>query len=240
MLAEVVLFGSQAERVGDRLRGRWIDVESGLGRKVLVGAMLVVAVTLMIWAGVRNGRERKLAQQAEEDKKVIVLGKSGGAGTGAREEGDSTEAKLQGKAAPAFTLVDLDGKKVSLADYKGKPVMVNFWATWCAPCKLEMPWLAEFQKRYADQGFVILGIASDDAPKNVVAATAKKLGVTYPVLLTDGKVEEPYGGVGYMPESFYVDRTGKVLIETAGITDGQGGKDQIEANVKRLIASGGQ
>ena len=137
---------------------------------------------------------------------------------------------------PAFTLVDVEGKKVSLADYKGKPVLVNFWATWCAPCKLEMPWFEEFHKKYAD--LVILGIAADDAPKAAIVATAKKLGVDYSVLLVNDQVTAAYGGVEYLPETFYVGRDGKVMLETAGMSDNAGGKDEIEANIRKLIATG--
>ena len=216
-------------------------VNSGIRNKALVLAMLVLGITLMIWAGVHNARERRLAQQAEDEKHVIQLQKAGANRLDTTDDtGDSTEAKLTGKPAPAFALVDLNGKKVSLADFKGKPVMINFWATWCGPCKLEMPWLEEFHQRYAPQGLVILGIASDEAPKGLVQATAKKLGVTYPILLTDTKVEQPYGGVETLPESFYVDRAGNVAIETAGMKDGQGGKDFIEANLKKIIASPAQ
>jgi thiol-disulfide isomerase/thioredoxin len=204
-------------------------------RKLLVVAVMIVGITLMIWAGVHNARERKLAQQEADAKQVIQLKKSGSAD--APSDGDATEAKLTGKLAPGFSLVDLTGKKVSLKDYKGKPVMVNFWATWCGPCKLEMPWLEQFHQQYGPQGLVILGIASDDVPKNLVESTAKKLGVTYPILLTDHKVEDPYGGVESLPESFYVGRDGKILIETAGMQDGQGGKDMIEANLKKIMAS---
>ena len=200
--------------------------------------MLVVGITLMIWAGVHNARERRLAQQAEDEKHVIQLQKAGAARVDVDDDsGGSTEAKLTGKPAPGFTLVDLNGKKVSLKDFKGKPVMVNFWATWCGPCKLEMPWLEQFHQQYGPQGLVILGIASDEAPKSLVESTARKLGVTYPILLTDEQVEKPYGGIDTLPESFYVDRAGNVAIETAGMRDGQGGKDLIEANLKKIIAS---
>ena len=88
------------------------------------------------------------------------------------------------------------------------------------------------------QGLVILGVSTDDAGKDVVAKTAKKLGVTYPILLKDNKVEDAYD-VEFDPESFYVDPTGKVMLATAGIPS-QGGKDEIEANIKKLIAAGGQ
>ena len=101
------------------------------------------------------------------------------------------QPKMQGKQAPDFTLETLDGKKVSLSDYKGRPVLVNFWATWCGPCKVEMPWFEEFRKQYAAQGFEILGLADDvDAGKEKIAKVAEKTGVTYPILMTDGKVQD--------------------------------------------------
>ncbi|WP_232298794.1 TlpA disulfide reductase family protein [Granulicella tundricola] len=205
---------------------------------ILVG--LVVVVTVLIWAGVHNARERRLAMQslqAQQASRVALIPEAAGKG-GAAENPDAP--KMQGKVAPGFSLVDLDGKKVSLASFKGKPVLINFWATWCAPCKLEMPWFEEFHQKYASQGLVILGIAADEAGKDVIASTARKLGVTYPVLLKTDEVETAYGGVDYLPESFYVDKTGKVFLETAGMNDDAGGKDEIEANIKKLIAAGGQ
>ncbi len=208
------------------------------GRAIAVLGSTIIALALLIWAGVHNMRERRLQQQ-----QVILLPKSaaekaGGAADPSAGGGDGLEPKMVGKQAPDFTLVDLNGKKVSLADFKGKPVMLNFWATWCAPCKLEMPWLEEFHQKYAPQGLVILGVASDQADKSTIANTARKLGVTYPILLTNGKVEDSFGGIDYMPESFYIDRSGKVALQTAGITgEGQGGKDEIEANLKKLLDS---
>ncbi len=199
-----------------------------------VVAAMAASITLLIWAGVHNGRERRLAMQQAQEKAAsqMTLVPASAAPS------DDVTPKLQGKPAPGFTLVDLDGKKVSLADFKGKPVLVNFWATWCGPCKLEMPWFQEFSQKYASQGLVILGLAADDAGKTVIASTAKKSGVTYPILLADDKVEEAYGGVDYLPETFYVDRSGKVVLETAGITSEDGGKDEIEAHIKKLVAGG--
>jgi thiol-disulfide isomerase/thioredoxin len=206
-------------------------------RTASVIALMAASVTLLVWAGVHNARDRRLEaqkiQQAQANKVELMPGSQAEGSAG-----QDPAPKLQGKVAPGFTLVDLQGKKVSLADYKGKPVLVNFWATWCGPCKLEMPWFEEFSKKYQPQGLVILGLAADDAGKSVIADTARKSGVTYPILLADDKIEEAYGGVDYLPESFYVDRQGKVLIETAGVSSEGGGKDEIEANIRKLVAGG--
>ena len=196
-------------------------------RTALVVIVLVVGISLMLWAGWHNLRERRLAlQKAQENRVVLTPAPAAG-----NAEGDAAP-QLRGKVAPAFTLVTLDGKKISLADYKGRPVLVNFWATWCVPCKLEMPWFAEFRTKYQGQGLEILGIAEDDAGKDEIAKSAKKLGATYPILLTDGKIATAYGGIDVLPMSFYVDSKGVVQQQTAGL----GSKDEVEANIKKLIA----
>lgn len=198
-------------------------------RFALVIGVMIVGISIMLWAGWHNLRERRLAMQRAQENHVTLTPAPGGT---ASAESQGPELNLRGKAAPGFALTTLDGKKVSLADYKGRPVLVNFWATWCAPCKLEMPWFEQFHAQYAGQGFEILGIAEDDAGKDEIAKAAKKLGVTYPILLTDGKVAPKYGGIDYLPMSFYVGRDGVVVEETAGL----GSKDQIEANIKKIVA----
>jgi glutathione peroxidase-family protein len=98
-----------------------------------------------------------------------------------------------------------------------------------------MPWFEEFRKQYQAEGFEILGLADDvDAGKDAIAKVAQKAGVTYPILLTDGKVQDAYGGLDVLPMSFYIDRNGVIVEQTAGL----GSKGQIEANIKKTIASG--
>ncbi|HMH11926.1 MAG TPA: redoxin domain-containing protein [Edaphobacter sp.] len=211
-------------------------------RSALVLGMMVVGISLLLWAGWHNLRERRLAmQRAQESRIVLVPEKAAGAAAGSSASSGSAEQSpvegyhLRGKAAPKFVLTDLEGKKVSLADYKGRAVLVNFWATWCGPCKVEMPWFEEFRKQYASQGFEILGLTDDvDAGKEMIGKVARKAGVSYPILLTDGKVQTAYGGLDVLPMSFYVDRNGIVVEETAGL----GSKDEIEAHIKKTIASG--
>jgi thiol-disulfide isomerase/thioredoxin len=216
------------------IAGRILNVK----RNGLVFGVMVVGIALLLWAGWHNLRARRLAmQQAQENHIVLTPDKAGSSAEADSQSPEAEAMQMRGKVAPAFTLVTLDGKKVSLSDFKGKPVLVNFWATWCGPCKVEMPWFEEFNKQYSAQGLVILGLADDvDAGKEAIAKVAHKTGVTYPILLTDGKVQKSYapGGMDYLPMSFYIDKTGVVVEETAGL----GGKDEIEAHIKKTIASG--
>jgi thiol-disulfide isomerase/thioredoxin len=204
-------------------------------RKALILLVMIVGISLLLWSGWHNLRERKLAmERLNATHATLIPEKDAGSGS-SQQQVPSDVPMLTGKTAPGFVLTSIDGKKVSLGDYKGRPVLVNFWATWCAPCKLEMPWFEEFRKQYASQGFEILGVTDDaDAGKDVIAKAAQKAGVSYPILLADDKVEKAYGGLDYLPMSFYVDRNGVVVEETAGL----GTKDEIEANIKKVIASG--
>ena len=206
-----------------------------MARRVAVLVAMLAVIGLFIWAGVFNYRSRReRVEQARRNQVTLV--KDGDTSPEAAPNEQGTE--LRGKAAPGFTLTSTDGKKVSLADLKGKPVVVNFWATWCAPCKLEMPWFQEFSQKYKSDGLVVLGLSQDDletVPKDQIVATAKKLGVNYTILLPDEKVAKAYGGVDYLPETFYVGKDGTVLAETSGAPS----KDQMEANIRKAIGTGG-
>jgi peroxiredoxin len=141
---------------------------------------------------------------------------------------------LQGKPAPDFALHALDGQTVHLSDFRGKGVLLNFWATWCQPCKIEMPWFAELQKQYGPQGLQIVGVAMDDASPKEIGEFAHDLGVNYPILLGKEEVGNAYGGVQFLPATFYIGRDGKVVDKVFGLK----GRGEIEDSIKKALAEG--
>lgn len=141
--------------------------------------------------------------------------------------------QMKDGVAPDFTLQSLDGKTVRLSDFRGKAVLLNFWATWCSPCKIEMPWFVELQKQYGPGGLQVVGVAMDDASTKEIADFAKEMGVNYPVLIGKESVGDAYGGVQFLPENFYIDRNGKVLDRAFGLK----GRGEIEDEIKRIVAS---
>lgn len=206
---------------------------------------MIAALGLMVWSGFKEYQRRKLQAEHAPQLALVPDGQAPPT-TSAGGTGDAMPQPqpMKGKAAPAFTLVDLNGKKVSLADYKGKAVLLNFWATWCGPCKLEIPWIIKLRDQYKSQGFEVLGIESDNFdtdPKALasykagVVKSATALGINYPVLLEGDTISEPYGGLDGLPNSFYVDRNGVVTAQIIGLAD----RDEIEANIKKALASGG-
>jgi len=136
-----------------------------------------------------------------------------------------------GTPAPDFTLETLDGKNVSLSSLRGKAVVVNFWATWCGPCKIETPWLVELQNQYGAQGLQIVGVAMDDSGKDEIARFAKDMGMNYPVVLGKEAVGQAYGGVDALPESFFVGRDGKIVDKIMGLE----GRSEIEDAIKKAL-----
>lgn len=143
----------------------------------------------------------------------------------------SLVGEIKGAQAPDFELVSLDGSKVKLSDFKGKAVVLNFWATWCAPCKVEMPWFVDLQKHYGSEGLTILGVAMDDSDPQKIAQFASEMGVNYPVLIGTNKVSEQYGDVEYLPTTFYINRQGKIVGKVAGLI----GKAEIEDDARKAL-----
>jgi peroxiredoxin len=208
-------------------------------RNAAVLLILLAVLAALIFAGVRNFERRK-RDAANQPMQVQLIpatpGDSTAAPSSSNPDSEDGMKDLRGKPAPAFTLTSLDGQKVSLSDYKGKAVLVNFWAVWCAPCKVEMPWFAEFRQKYAAQGFEVLGIATDAPTKDEMLKVTARAGVNYPILPADTKVGDAFGGIDYLPESFYIGRDGKIVEETSGLAS----KDEVEANIKKALATQGQ
>ena len=120
--------------------------------------------------------------------------------------------------APSFEGKTLDGQTVRLADLKGKVVLVNFWATWCGPCRLEVPELAKLYQTYKDQGFVVLGMSLDSQPESYVSTEAKRMGADYPIVVVGEMGGESWGGIEAIPTSFLLDRQGRVDRMLQGYT----------------------
>jgi thiol-disulfide isomerase/thioredoxin len=133
--------------------------------------------------------------------------------------------------APDFALESLDGKTTHLSDFRGKTVLLNFWATWCGPCKIEMPWFVDFQKQYGTQGLQIVGVAMDDASKEDIAKFAKDMGVNYPILIGKEAVGDQYGGVPALPETFLIGRDGKIVDKIIGLR----GKAEIADSIQEAL-----
>ena len=130
-------------------------------------------------------------------------------------------AACDAKAKPGeldITLKDFSGKDISLADYKGKVILLNFWATWCPPCKHEIPWFIEFQAKYGGQGFVALGVSTDDGPDEL-RQFASEFSVNYPLLVgrDNNRIEQAYGPIWALPVSVFITRDGSVCRKFIGM-----------------------
>src|SRR6476661_6100772 len=141
--------------------------------------------------------------------------------------------KMQGQPAPDFSLASLDGKTLKLSDYRGKAVLLNFWATWCEPCKIEMPWFVDLQRKYGPQGLQVFGVAMDDASPKDISDFAQKMGVNYPIVIGKEEVGTLYGGVQFLPSTFFISRDGKVVDRVFGLVS----RSEIESNIQRALSS---
>jgi peroxiredoxin len=135
------------------------------------------------------------------------------------------------KAAPELDLQDSVGKLVSLKDYRGKIVVLDFWATWCHGCKEEIPWFAEFERKYSDKGLSVIGVSLDEDGWKVVKPFTKAMAVSYRIVLGNDSTAKEYG-VGSMPDTFIIDRDGRIAATYMGVVD----KNNFEKNVQELLA----
>lgn len=179
----------------------------GRGRNPL--ALLVVAIVAagMLYIGLH------MARRSDGPEAPAILGKS--------------------TPAPDFTLDKLNGGTLKLSDLRGKAVLLNFWATWCGPCKIETPWLVEMQNQYGSQGLQVVGVAMDDSGKDEIESFAKEMGMNYPILLGKEAVGDEYGGVPALPESFFIGRDGKIVDRIIGLK----GRAEIEDSIKKALGT---
>ena len=181
---------------------------------ILVTLGVLGLLALMVWA----------------DRKFPAAGR-----TPANASTTASEASM-----PSIVMKDLNDRDVTLAQYKGQVVLVNFWATWCAPCKIEIPWMIEFQNKYKARGFTILGLSMDDEGKKVVApflqnerfdVNGQKEAMNYPILLGDYTIAEQFGGVIGLPTSMLFTREGKKIKTIVGLVN----HDDIEKAITSLL-----
>lgn len=136
--------------------------------------------------------------------------------------------------APEFVLPDLKGNPVDLASLRGKAVVLNFWASWCGPCRREMPWFIDFQKEYGPRGLQIIGVSMDEGGRDAIIPVVRKMGVNYVVVLGNDHVSSLYGGLQILPTTYYIAPDGSVRAFVYGVVS----KSEVEHDIRDVLGSG--
>ena len=158
-----------------------------------------------------------------------------GCSSGARTvKAASIRPASERKPAPDFALKDADGRTVHLSDYKGKVVLLDFWATWCGPCRMEIPWFIEMQRQNRDRGFEVLGVSMDDNGWEDVKPFLAEMKVNYRIVIGNDATAEVYGGVESLPTTFLIDREGRIAVVHVGLTS----RKDIQDGVEQLLQAG--
>lgn len=146
----------------------------------------------------------------------------------------TAQSVKEGEPAPDFELKDADGKSLKLSDYKGKVVLLNFWATWCGPCRIEIPWFIDFERAYRDRGFAVLGVSFDEDGWEAVKPYLAASKINYRIVVGDEKVDKAYGGsegVASLPMSYMIGRDGKIASVHVGLVP----KKDYEDDIQKLL-----
>ena len=197
---------------------------AGTGRKwTAVTAMALAAgMTLLAFPAPRSVAQKVLAP-------CVSACESFFAGNGPASP--NAEGITVGRIAPDFTLRDSSGAKFKLSDYRGKVVLLNFWATWCAPCQIEIPWFMAFERNYASRGFAVVGVSMDDDGWNAVKPFIESRHINYRIALGDDALGQKYGGIDSLPLTVVIDRQGRIADMHLGLAP----KDAMESAIVRLL-----
>jgi peroxiredoxin len=137
-----------------------------------------------------------------------------------------------GQPTPEFNLKDADGQAVHPATYKGKVVLLDFWATWCGPCKVEIPWFMDFERQFKDQGFAVVGVSMDEDGWTAIKPYVQNMKMNYRVLLGNDDVSTAYGGLDSLPTTLLIDRQGKIASVHVGVSMG---KEEFKNAIVQLL-----
>jgi cytochrome c biogenesis protein CcmG/thiol:disulfide interchange protein DsbE len=176
-----------------------------LSQRTPVLALIAIIAGVAAWTGCTNAITVKAAVKPEKDR----------------------------KAAPDFALKDSNGQTVHLSDYKGKVVLLDFWATWCGPCKIEIPWFIEIEQQFKDRGFAVLGVSMDEDGWEVVKPYVQQMKINYRVVLGNSQVADLYGGLDSLPTTLVLDRQGRIASIHVGLTSG--GKEEFRNDITHVL-----
>jgi cytochrome c-type biogenesis protein len=198
--------------------------------------VLLLAIGSLIFVNGLTWLSARMARFQPENVLMAIRGDKAPDGVIAASSAPSSDLEN----APDVTFKDLNGKDVPLSSLKGKVVIVNFWATWCEPCRTEIPWMIEFQNKYGDKGFTMLGVAMDDDGKSVVEpfvqkpqwdVDGKKVAMNYPIVLGNDDLASKFGGLIGLPTSVVITRDGKIAKKFLGLVN----HDQLDQQIHDLL-----
>ena len=200
-------------------------------KAVVITAILVSAALLVfIWVNTIHKVPEVIYNIGKYIPPLVRLGGQG-RGDGENRLKVIAARRFSYKQAPEFTLLDINGNKVNLSDFKGKVVILDFWATWCPPCIAEIPHFIELYDEYKNRGLEVIGISVDWNGQRVVPPFAKESGINYILLLGDDEVADLYGGIISIPTTFILDREGGIRKRYMGYRD----KEVFERDIKELL-----